>query len=62
MAIINKYEITIEGKSAPEYIQSHGMEIGTSGVAIFYDIDPQGDKEIIYAYSPAFWNQIKLVD
>ena len=60
--IINKYELTVDGHPTPLYLQSHGMKINESGTIIFYDIDNQDEQEIVYAYSPSFWNSVKLVE
>lgn len=60
-ALMNKYEVNVEGSRNPLYIQSHGVSI-EHGVAIFYDVDSAGEKEVIYSFSSAYWNAIKLVE
>lgn len=62
MNVMNKYEVFVEGQNTPLYLQAHGVDINPSGVATFYDVDGQGDKEVVYSFSPSYWNQIKLVE
>lgn len=57
---MKKYEVTVEGAKSPRYIEAHKVDI-SDGVAIFYDLGDDG-LEIIHSLSPAYWNEIKLVE
>lgn len=57
---MKKYEVTVEGSKSPLYIEAHKFDIA-AGVAIFYDLG-NDDLEIIHSFSPAYWNEVKLVE
>lgn len=60
MTQMKKYEVIVEGVRDPRYIEASKFEIA-DGVAIFYDLGSDS-LDIIHSFSPAYWNEIKLVE
>ena len=63
MTIMSKYELmTVADAKSPIYLQANGIKINETGDIIFYDVDINGEQEIVYAYSSRYWNSVKLVE
>lgn len=57
---MKKYEVMVEGAKMPLYIEAVKFDIA-DGVAIFYVLGVS-ELEIIHSFSPAYWNEVKLVE
>lgn len=57
---MKKYEVMVEGAKMPLYIEEVKFDIA-DGVAIFYVLGVS-ELEIIHSFSPAYWNEVKLVE